>query len=71
MLISSLMTEVKPRDMPLAEREACLQAGESLALGHATTLLWSHPQIRSELTELLDVLATRINHLAPSDLPTN
>ncbi len=48
MLISSLMTEVKPRDMPLAD---------------ATTLLWSHPQIRSELTELLDVLATRINHL--------
>ncbi len=48
MLISSLMTEVKPRDMPLAD---------------ATTLLWSHPQIRAELTELLDVLATRINHL--------
>ena len=48
MLISSLMTEVKPRDMPLAD---------------ATTLLWSHPQIRSELTDLLDVLATRINHL--------
>ena len=48
MLISSLMTEVKPRDMPLAD---------------ATTLLWSHPQVRSELTELLDVLATRINHL--------
>lgn len=48
MLISSLMTEVKPRDMPLAD---------------AATLLWSHPQIRSELTELLDVLATRINHL--------
>ena len=48
MLVASLMTEVKPRDMPLAD---------------ATTLLWSHPQVRAELTELLDVLATRINHL--------
>ncbi len=48
MLVASLMTEVKPRDMPLAD---------------ATTLLWSHPQIRAELTELLEVLATRINHL--------
>jgi superfamily II DNA or RNA helicase/HKD family nuclease len=48
MLVASLTTKVKPRDMALAD---------------AAALLWSHSQIRSELTELLEVLATRINHL--------
>lgn len=48
MLIASLMTEVEPRDMPLAD---------------AAALLWAHGQVRAELAELLDVLAGRINHL--------
>jgi hypothetical protein len=35
--------------------------GTSLADG--CQLLWQHPQVREELLELLDVLATRVDHL--------
>lgn len=37
--------------------------GSSLTLDEAARLLWQHPQVLSELTELLDVLEERIDHL--------
>lgn len=42
----------------------------------ALTSLWSHPQIRRELRELLEVLTSRIDHstiplTAPADVPLN
>ncbi|MEO6124434.1 MAG: DUF3427 domain-containing protein [Ilumatobacteraceae bacterium] len=33
------------------------------ALQDAAAILWAHPQVRSELVELLDILDLRINHL--------
>jgi superfamily II DNA or RNA helicase/HKD family nuclease len=51
--------------------EQALTKGMTLAEGVA--LLWAHPQVRAELLELLDVLATRIGHLhrplATADVP--
>lgn len=37
---------------------------KSADLADGCALLWSHPQVRAELVELLDVLATRVEHLA-------
>jgi hypothetical protein len=48
MLLVQLLDRVAPADMTLS-------AG--------TTLLWAHPQVRSELIELFEVLGTRITHL--------
>jgi hypothetical protein len=36
---------------------------KSTTLAEGTKLLWEHPQVRTELLELLDVLAARIDHL--------
>jgi superfamily II DNA or RNA helicase len=49
MLLTQLLDQV-------AEKNTTLAAG--------ATLLWSHPQVRAELVELLDVLAERISHVA-------
>jgi hypothetical protein len=58
MLVGSLIP-------PAEGREASLEAGAAL--------IWDHPQVVSELHELLDVLASRIGHvgirLAHSDVP--
>ena len=37
--------------------------GSATTLQEATVLLWAHPQVRSELTLLLDILRARIDHL--------
>ena len=37
--------------------------GASTTMVEACELLWRHPQVRAELTDLLDVLATRIDHV--------
>ena len=49
MLLAQLLDQV-------AEKDATLTAGASL--------LWSHPQVRSELLELFDVLTDRLSHIA-------
>jgi superfamily II DNA or RNA helicase len=49
MLLAQLLDQV-------AERDTTLVTG--------ATLLWSHPQVRAELAELLEVLAERIAHVA-------
>jgi superfamily II DNA or RNA helicase/HKD family nuclease len=36
---------------------------KSTTLAEGAALLWQHPQVRAELLELLDVLATRIDHV--------
>lgn len=38
-------------------------ATKETSLHQGTAILWEHPQVRSELRELLEVLATRIEHL--------
>ena len=48
MLVASLGTQPLPKDAPLA-------AG--------VDLLWRHPQVRSELGQLFDVLADRVDHV--------
>jgi hypothetical protein len=47
---------------------------KTASLQQACTLLWDHPQVRSELLELMDVLAGKIDHLHtplshPGDVP--
>jgi hypothetical protein len=59
MLVASLVDS-------LAERGTTLQ--------EATALLWSHPQVLAELSEVLEVLAGRIEHVTislddPTDVP--
>lgn len=54
--------------------ESVLKGNETLA--DAAQLLWSHPQVLSELEQLMDVLADRIDHVhlpltAHSDVPLN
>jgi superfamily II DNA or RNA helicase len=49
MLLAPLLDQVPEKEMTLA-------AGASL--------LWDHPQVRSELAELFDVLAERLSHVA-------
>jgi superfamily II DNA or RNA helicase/HKD family nuclease len=39
--------------------------GVSATLAEAADQLWTHPQVRAELVELLDVLAGQIDHLHP------
>ncbi len=51
MLISQLMSQVLDKNATLAD---------------GLNLLWDHPQIRSELLELFDILAKRINHIQTS-----
>jgi hypothetical protein len=48
MLVASLMGQVVDKSTPLDA---------------ACTRLWRHPQVRSELSELFDVLASRIDHI--------
>jgi superfamily II DNA or RNA helicase/HKD family nuclease len=36
---------------------------KATSLAQACALVWAHPQIRAELRELLDVLATRVDHV--------
>jgi superfamily II DNA or RNA helicase len=48
MLVASLVGEVAPRDLSLADGAA---------------LLWHHPQVLHELCELFEALAARIEHL--------
>jgi superfamily II DNA or RNA helicase/HKD family nuclease len=48
MLVASLVSGAVSKDTPL---------------GEGATLLWHHPQVRSELLDLLEVLATRIEHV--------
>lgn len=49
MLVASLVDQVAKRDSSLTD---------------GCTWLWQHPQVRSELRELFDVLAGRISHVA-------
>ena len=37
--------------------------GKAAGLGEGFALIWAHPQVRAELLELLDVLASRIDHV--------
>ncbi|HYH94330.1 DUF3427 domain-containing protein, partial [Hyalangium sp.] len=37
--------------------------GKTTSLEEGSALLWAHPQVRAELLELLDVLATRVDHV--------
>jgi hypothetical protein len=55
MLVASIAGQVLPNTAPLAD---------------GCALLWAHPQVRAELVELLDVLATRITHI-PEPLTTH
>ena len=48
MLVASLVDQVSPRDTTLKE---------------GSELIWKHPQIRSELLQLFNVLKTRIDHI--------
>ncbi len=48
--------------------DTILTANETLE--DACRHLWSHPQVRAELLEVLDVLETRVNHLQ-HDLPSH
>jgi superfamily II DNA or RNA helicase/HKD family nuclease len=50
MLVASVVDQAVDRTATLEESGA---------------LLWAHPQVRTELIELLDVLATRVDHLQP------
>ena len=54
-LVSSLVSGAVSKDTPLPE---------------GAVLLWSHPQVRAELLDLLDVLAARIEHV-PVPLSTH
>lgn len=36
---------------------------KSTTLAEATAILWNHPQVRAELGELLEVLATQVDHI--------
>jgi superfamily II DNA or RNA helicase/HKD family nuclease len=45
-------------------------ATKSVSLEEGCAVLWHHPQVRFELDELLDVLASRLQHL-PSPLPSH
>ena len=45
-------------------------AGKTMSLGEGCALLWLHPQVRAELLQLLDVLASRLEHL-PRALKTH
>lgn len=69
-----LATDVPPNleGLPLRDRRLLQMLAtsmtSSLRLGNAPLsegvgLLWTHPQIRAELLELLDVLADRVDHL--------
>jgi hypothetical protein len=49
MLVGSLTSGAVNKDTPLAQ---------------GATLLWSHPQVRAELLDLLEVLAGRIEHVS-------
>ena len=45
-------------------------ATKTTSLAEGVALLWSHPQVRAELVELLDVLAERVSHVgAPLQRP--
>jgi hypothetical protein len=55
MLVGSLVSSAVSRDTPL---------------GDGAMLLWSHPQVRAELLDVLEVLATRIEHV-PVPLSTH
>ena len=57
------MTDLERRlaRMLVATSESSVLKKEPLQFG--VDLLWAHPQVRSELAELLDVLATRVDHL--------
>ena len=55
MLVGSLVSGAVGKDTPLRE---------------GAVLLWSHPQVRAELLDLLDVLAARIEHV-PVPLSTH
>ena len=55
MLVGSLVSGAVSKDTPLGEGAA---------------LLWSHPQVRAELLDLLEVLAARIEHV-PVPLSTH
>lgn len=44
------------------------RAPADLTLGDGSALLWQHPQVRAELTELFELLLTRIEHV-PISLP--
>jgi superfamily II DNA or RNA helicase/HKD family nuclease len=39
---------------------------KAMTLADASALLWEHPQVRAELLDLLDVLATRVDHVHQS-----
>ncbi len=54
-LIRMLVTSLTDKAI---EREA--------TLSDACALLWSHPQVRAELIELLDVLTRNVDHLQPT-----
>jgi superfamily II DNA or RNA helicase/HKD family nuclease len=45
-------------------------AAKTMSLGEGCALLWLHPQVRAELLQLLDVLASRLEHL-PRALKTH
>ena len=69
-----LNLETAPDPTQLAERDRRLLrmlvismvdtfADKATSLQEGAALIWEHPQVRTELRELLDVLATRIEHL--------
>lgn len=69
-----LTDETPPQVNRLDERRRRLarmlvgaSAGQALTMEHtlqtALDLLWAHPQVRAEISQLLDVLAPRVNHL--------
>jgi hypothetical protein len=64
------VASLRPRQMRLLRMLVASVAGGALrkdvTLEHACAILWQHPQVRSELLEILDVLAERIDHVHQS-----
>ncbi len=65
-----------PRDRRLLRMLVASLADKSITkattLAEATSLLWSHPQVRAELVDLIEVLTDRIDHvhaLVDAELP--
>ncbi|MBM3275517.1 MAG: DUF3427 domain-containing protein, partial [Candidatus Sericytochromatia bacterium] len=70
-----LQAEAPPGELPVRETRLLRMLLEAVAgeatekgttLAQASDLLWSHPQVRRELLELLDVLGERESHLHQS-----